>query len=166
MVRAQKIQRGFTLIEVMIVIAIIGITSALVFVSLTTGKTGRALERSSREVIAALREAQNYALSGRSTTINENNTSFGVQIISATAYSVISSNGTVSSYSLKGGVNFTSGATTLGFLVPRGEVTVGGSPLAAGASERIALSKSGSVVYICLYQSGRIVENGSDATCP
>ncbi|MFZ1626682.1 MAG: prepilin-type N-terminal cleavage/methylation domain-containing protein [Candidatus Moraniibacteriota bacterium] len=166
MVRVRKIQRGFTLIEVMIVIAIIGITSALVFVSLATGKTGRLLERSSREVIAGLREAQNYAVSGRSTAINENNTSFGVQIVSATAYNVISSSGTVSSYSLKEGVNFASGVTTLGFMVPRGDVTVAGVPLAAGASYRIDLSKSGSTVHICLYQSGRIVENGGNATCP
>lgn len=166
MPRLRKNLRGFTLIEVMIVIAIIGITSALVFVSLSTGKTGRLLERSSREVMAALREAQNYAVSGRSTAINENNTSFGMQIVSATAYNVISSSGTVSSYSLKEGVTFTSGATTLGFLVPRGEVTVAGVALAAGASYRISLSKSGSMMYICLYQSGRIVENGGNATCP
>ncbi len=164
MYTAKKTRAGFTLIEVMIVVAIIGITSATVFVSLSTSRSTRGLDRASREVLAALREAQNYALSGRSATISENNTYFGLQISSATTYSVVSSTSTIGSYSLKDGVAFTSGNTTIEFTLPRGEVRQGGGPLVG--SYRISVAKGGSSLYVCLYPTGRIVENGSNGTCP
>lgn len=160
----QKNRSGFTLIEIMLVVAIVGITTATVFVSLSGSRSTRGLDRASREVSAALREAQNYALSGRSTAISENNTFFGLQISSPTAYSVVSSSGTVGSYTLKDGAVFTSGTTTLSFTLPRGDVLVGGSPLAG--SYLVGISKGGSARYICLYSTGRIIENGPSGTCP
>jgi type II secretion system protein H len=164
MLTTKKTRAGFTLIEVMIVVAIIGITSAAVFVSLSASRSTRGLDRASREVMASLREAQNYALSGRSANISDNNTYFGLQISSATDYSVTSSTSTISSYTLKDGVTFSSGATTIEFTLPRGDVRQGGAPLAG--SYRISLTKGGSSLYVCLYPTGRMVENGPNSTCP
>lgn len=160
----QKTRSGFTLIEVVIVVAIIGITSTVVFVSISASRATRGLDRGSREVMAALREAQNYALSGRSATISENNTFFGLQISSATDYNVVSSSGTISTYTLKDGVTFTSGNTTIEFALPRGDVRQGGTPLVG--SYRISVTKGGSSRYACVYSTGRIVDNGLNSTCP
>ncbi len=155
---------GFTLIEVLIVVAIIGIVSAMILVTFSGQRQTRNLERAAREVLATLREAQNYALSGRAGAISENNTYYGVQIASATAYSVVASSGTIASYTLKSGVTFSSGATTISFTLPRGDVLVGGAPLSG--SYRISLAGTGSSRYICVYSTGRIIDNGTTAACP
>lgn len=155
--------RGFTLIEVVVVIAIIGIMSAMVMVSLTTGRTTRDLDRSAREVVAVLRDAQNAAVSGRAANVNENNCAYSVQI-SGSAYTVsnsygngCASTGVLATYTLSRGVVFGSNLTA-SFSVPRGELTTGAAS--------ITLSKGGSTVYVCLSAAGRITENGSNSTCP
>jgi prepilin-type N-terminal cleavage/methylation domain-containing protein len=156
--------RAFTLIEVMIVVAIIGIVSAMMLVSFSGRRQTRNLEGAVREVMATLREAQNYALSGRAGAISENNTYYGVQIAPATSYSIVASSGTIANYTLKSGVTFSSGATTVSFTLPRGEVLVGGGPLAG--SYRISLTNAGSNRYLCVYSTGRIIDNGAVAACP
>lgn len=153
---------GFTLIEVMIVVAIIGILSALTLGSLAAGRTARDLSRSSREVAAALREAQNYALSGRTANIGENNCAYSVQGSGSTftlshTYGSSCTSGVLATYSLSRGVVFGSNLTA-SFSVPRGE-------LMPGASANIALTKGGSTVYVCLSAAGRVLENGS-SICP
>lgn len=159
----RKTASGFTLIEVMIVVAIIGITSAMIFVTFSGQRQTRNTERAAREVLAALREAQNYALSGRAGTINENNSYYGVNFTAGAAYSLVSSSGTISSYSLKNGI-VASAASSVRFLLPRGEVYVGGSPLSG--SHQIRLVNGASSRYICVYSTGRIIDNGTTAACP
>jgi prepilin-type N-terminal cleavage/methylation domain-containing protein len=63
-----KTKKGFTLLELMVVIAIMSIMSTLVIVSLAKSKNDRDVEAAGREVAAALREAQNDALTGKSGT--------------------------------------------------------------------------------------------------
>lgn len=153
------------MIEVLIVIAIIGILSAMVLVSLAGARTARDLDRSAHEVAAVLREAQNYALSGRSASIGENNCSYSVQVTSGSSnYSLrhtygsgCGSNDSLSNYSLTRGVVFGSNLTA-SFSVPRGVLTP--------APASIALTKDGSTVYVCLSAAGQISENGSNSTCP
>ena len=58
-------RRGFTLIEIMVVMAIIGIVTAVTIVSFGSGKERKAVEGQARKVAAAIREMQNYALTGK-----------------------------------------------------------------------------------------------------
>lgn len=155
--------RGFTLIEVIIVVAIIGIVSAMILVSFSGQRQTRNMERAANEALAALREAQNYALSGRAGTISENNSYYGVNFTAGAAYSLVSSSGTIASYSLKNGVTV-SAASSVRFVLPRGEVYIGGSALSG--SHRITLVNGSASRYLCVYATGRIIDNGTNSTCP
>ena len=55
-------KNGFTLIEIMVAMAIVGIMSAMVLTSLSSGKERKVVEGEARRVAAAIREIQNYAL--------------------------------------------------------------------------------------------------------
>ncbi len=57
--------RGFSFVELMSVIVIIGIMSAVAFVSLSSSKSSAKLGAAQREVAAAIKLAQSYALQGR-----------------------------------------------------------------------------------------------------
>lgn len=155
--------RGFTLIEVLIVVAIIGIVSAMILVTFSGRQQARNLERAAREVMATLREAQNYALSGRAGVISENNTYYGVDFTAGASYSVVSSGGTIESYSMKNGI-VASAASSVRFMLPRGEVYIGGAALSG--SHRITLANGALNHYICVYSTGHILDNGAAAVCP
>lgn len=58
-------KNGFTLLEVMVIIAIIGIMSAVGIVSLSSSRKMMALKASQDEVASAIKLAQSYALQGR-----------------------------------------------------------------------------------------------------
>lgn len=61
----KKFKKGFTLIELLIVIAIIGIMTAALFVTMSRSGTTNSLKVAGRQVAAAIRETQNYALTGK-----------------------------------------------------------------------------------------------------
>lgn len=171
---------AFTLIEVMVVMAIIGIVSALITSSLSSYRSLRDADRAGHVFSAALREAQNYALAGRADTISEENCYFGLRITSATDYSLVNyyrsggtctSFNTVSAYSLPVGVQFSGIATyptSFAFSLPRAEVYTGtvGALGSLGASQLFGFTKAGQTVYICLYPTGRIEDRGTQSSCP
>jgi prepilin-type N-terminal cleavage/methylation domain-containing protein len=174
-----RAQRGFTLIEMMIVIAIVGILSAMTLVSFSGKRSERGIDRASHTLAAALREAQSYAQTGRTTTIVQDNCSYRLQI-SVTAYVVVNTFrlagdppgtctgvGTVASYRLTDGVVVSSGSVTIGFNIPRGEVTRNGVLLSSSTPSyaRIDLATGSLARYVCIYPTGRVVENGSSSTC-
>lgn len=171
---------GFTLIEVVVVIAIISIASALIITSLSTQRLLRETDRGAHEFGAQLREVQNYALSGRSASLTEENCYYGIRITSATAYNLVNyyrsggscnSFNSIASMTLQNGVQFSgigSYPTVFAFSLPRAEVYTGtGGALASlGAAQLIGLTKAGQTSYLCLYPSGRIEQRGVTATCP
>ncbi len=178
--RIKKKPGGFTLIEVTVVVAIVGIASAMTLVSIAGGRISRDVDHAVRETVVLLRGAQSFALSGQSTSANENNCSFNIRMAAGGGYEMMNTyrdgsgncvlTGVMASATLKNGVVF-SGMTlpaTIAFNLPRGEVTYwNGSAMAPLTSAfRIGLSKGGTTKYVCISPVGQIRENGSDSTCP
>lgn len=61
-----KNQKGFSLIEIVIVLFIIGVLSAVLVVSFRTGEKQRSVNASADIIINAVRNAQNYTLASKS----------------------------------------------------------------------------------------------------
>lgn len=57
--------RAFTLVEMLLVMAIIGIMSAVLFASLTSNRSASRLKAAQREVASTIKLAQTYALQGK-----------------------------------------------------------------------------------------------------
>lgn len=162
-----KLRTGFTLIEVLVVIAIIGIATATFLVSFTNLRQQRNLELASQEVVSALRTAQNYALAGQAVGAIKNNCSFGFQAgAGGSAYSFIHTFGdcitgptntnTIGTSSLRSGITF-AGAVTTNFLLPRGEVASAGTVTIQIQSTNGVASSN-----VCVTKNGRIYVSGSN----
>ncbi len=74
--------------EVMVVVAMIGIVTAVGLVSINNSKITKALEGASHEVAAALREAQNNALTGRQTSDEYLSCGHGFYIFGSSEYKI------------------------------------------------------------------------------
>jgi len=89
-----KKYRGFSFIELLTVIAIIGIMSAVAFVSLSSSKSSAKLSAAQREVAGAIKLAQSYALQGRMETDEAGGSGlavpcgYGFHFISPTDYEI------------------------------------------------------------------------------
>jgi len=66
--------KGFSFVEIMIVIAIIGIMTSITLVSLMPSKNAESLNAAAREVASAIKLAQSYALQGKVVQISGINT--------------------------------------------------------------------------------------------
>ena len=113
--RGRSLSRGFTLVEILIVIAIIATLSGLSFSAFHNLNASRALEREAGRVVAELQKARSLTISSK------NNAQFGVHVQSSqvtlfqgttfiagsSTNSVTSINPlvTISSISLQGGVS-------------------------------------------------------------
>lgn len=163
-----KVKAGFSFIELIIAMAIFGIMTAAMLVSLQGGKDAKAVEVAAREVAAAIREAQNNALTGKITAAGEYPCKFSFISFSPNSssykinyeyYTATGGNSCLSSpniadtiYQLKNGVTFSGGIQTITFGVPHGSLT---------ADYAITVSKSSLISNICVYQSGRVEEKGT-----
>lgn len=85
---AHTYKKGFTLSELLIVIAIISIMTVVSLTYLGQNKKSRDLENSTRELTAAFREAQNDALTGKTLDANNYPCFYRLKIESRTAYSL------------------------------------------------------------------------------
>lgn len=151
--------RGFTFVEVIMVVAIISIMTGVALVSMNSARTNKALETAGQEVAATIREAQNYALTGKGAGAGCNDYTF--TYAAGDSYGI--SNGAACSinvnYTLKNGVTFPSG-DLFSFSAPHGAVDFTGL-------KTIILAKNGKQIRVCVYSSGRVEETViGAASCP
>ncbi len=167
------VQKAFTLVEVLVAIAILGILSTIILVNASGSRVTQDLEAGTRETVSFFRGVQNRALTGEQVGVGTIPCRFGVAW-SGSAYSVVyySKNGagvcgspvTIQSYTLRNGVVFASPGDIY-FTLPHAEVfeTASGSPI--GASKTVTLSKGGASYSICIYKEG-LINQVVGSTCP
>ncbi|MBU2028494.1 prepilin-type N-terminal cleavage/methylation domain-containing protein [Patescibacteria group bacterium] len=143
----QAARRGFSFIELMIVICIISIMTALILVSMNAEREKKAVEIAAREVAAVVREAQNYALTGKNLK-NAISCSF---IFTWTGNSYSISNCKNQSYSLKNGVTFSNNGS-FSFSIPFANLDI-------SSTKDIGLYKGSSSYHVCVYVSGVVSES-------
>lgn len=147
-----KNKKGMSLIELITLIAIIGIMSAVSISSMVRAKRNSELEAAAEEIMAVLREAQNYSLTGKSITATCSN--YTVDFTNASVnYRLHNGLGACQLnqlYTLKNNVQVTVSTDTV-FSAPHGDI----SGLASGW-RTITVSKAGSTMNICINSAGLI----------
>lgn len=169
--------RAFSLVEVVIVMAFVGIMAAVTFVSFSGKRDEEALQVSAREVAATVRMAQSNALSGVRQNGNDNELcSNRVEGKSDTTYDLSAvhlknGNGHVcgnssgenvfslGTYTLSSGVTFGSPNWKVSFSVPQGG-------LIETADQKIVLQKNGKYSAVCVRTSGSITEKDVSSSVP
>jgi len=148
--------KAFTLIELMIVVAIIGIMSSVVIISMQNGKIEKELETAAREVAATIREAQNNALTGKNaSSTNPICSQYNFAYTNGSSnYSVNCSGNYSNNYTLKNGVTFASGGN-FNFSIPFGGVAANG----------IKITKNSICYCVAVNSSGSVEEKGRLANC-
>lgn len=144
--------------ELVMLIAIIGIISSISIVSLVNSKRIAELDSAAEEVAAVLREAQNYALTGKDIVTGCGN--YTVAFANGTGnYRLHNGGGTCLlnlPYVLKNGV-IISGSTDTTFIAPHANIS------GMGAGWRvITLNKGGGTpIYVCINSAGLIKKSMS-----
>jgi prepilin-type N-terminal cleavage/methylation domain-containing protein len=166
---------GFTLVELMISMAILSIMAALTIVSMTGAKTKQEVEGAARQVAAAVREAQNYALTGKNIgasgdvpcqfRLDTTGSAISIQQRRFSSPGLCNVNsGSPTVYPLPTGVAIS--IDNVSFNVPRGEV-FNDVLLELDGNEKIdfAISKNGEIAHVCVYPFGRIEERPIGGSC-
>lgn len=144
------------------VCAIIGIMTTAVLVSMRGNKNEKAVETSAREVAAAIREAQNYALTGKGADGTCTNYNFHCTQGNAN-YEIIGC--VTANYTLKNDVRFRSDANSecetgaseaFYFSLPHGTVT-------GIVSGKIILEKGSDRYTVCINAQGSVWEKQGDS---
>jgi prepilin-type N-terminal cleavage/methylation domain-containing protein len=163
-------KQGFSLMELIIVIAIMGIMMSIGLYSLTGSRSQTQLETEAQKVISVIREAQNNALTGKTPQTGTYPCAFGVDLAPGGrggeyvmkyyfknaitgvcgAYPSYPSSVDIASYDLLSGVTIDSEIVV--FSVPFGVVV-------SGSQQPISLSKEGVDDFnFCVCSSGKIEE--------
>ena len=167
----KKKSRGYTLVEMMVVIAIVGVFSAFVISSFSGSQATWALDTSSRELVAIIRQAQNNAVTGRYLQAGEIPCRYGVAKVSANQYklyykyrlpsdpsdcSVVSSSD-IMTYTLRGGATFQSFPSSAEYSLPRGDI---------GSGMTITLQDApATALNVCVSNNGMVI-GGTTQVCP
>jgi type II secretion system protein H len=142
-----KNKKGFTLLEMMTVIVMIGIATSVAFVSMQSGKTQGEVESAAREVAAAIRSVQSDAINGKNAgTCLTKNYQFNYRILANNQYFT---DGCIiqPAVTLRNGVVFSTAGVII-FQAPWGTTN----------STTVTLTKGGVNFNVCVYRSGNIVE--------
>lgn len=172
-----RFSRGSSFIEVMTVVAFIGIMMGVVFVSLSERRDEEALKAAAREVAAVIRVAQNNALSG----VKKEGENYGlcrhiakgkdVNTYETYVRHLKNSSSTdcnassdindflLNTYTLSNGVSFNDPTWSVSFSVPRGN-------LVEASDQSIVLKKGSKYSAVCVLTSGVIVEKPVSTTVP
>ncbi|HHH12444.1 MAG TPA: type II secretion system protein GspH [Candidatus Moranbacteria bacterium] len=161
--KTKKERKGFTMVELLVVVAIIGIMTSAVLVSLADSRAKKNAETSAREVAAALRLAQNYAVSGRIFDRSKIPCRYSFVITSPSSYEIRYTHHplgnptcttvpeTVESFALPEGTVLT-GASPIHFTIPNGSL----SPSPTGGRYVLTVNTSGAAVNVCVDAGGTV----------
>lgn len=180
-----KVKSGFSLIELMVVMLIVIVMTAVLFAKNTGNRAKSDVDGASREMAARIRSMQNEALSGKildtdnDGTFDTNSCGFNFQIIDANSYKTFYYNclgvalvpGQIITDLTKKRIKMITDDVWFYFSPPRGDVKPVGPPLGStsfSVAGNISLhlqSEDGSVNrYICISKSGSVTEQ--TAVCP
>ncbi len=169
--------RGFTLVEVMITMAIIGVMSVVSLGTISGSRGNKDIEANARILMTTIREAQNYALTGKnirgmcgakpcvpySFKVSASGSAYVLEQSSIDAPAVFA--GTASTLLNAVTVNSTNGGVV--FTVPRGEPSkgTGGAELVGSDVVDFSVSKDGKTSHVCVYPLGRVEEKPIGVAC-
>lgn len=181
--RSRRGASGFTLIEVVVVVAILGIMSVLGLTSYNESKRIKAVDTSAVELVSWLAEQRNNALTGEQPANGAIPCSYGfVPISGQPAYNLrvktkgssadadcaTGTSNTDRRVNLKPSVSFSATPPAFEFVLPRGE-----SNLPNGTTTILLRSGSGSSIVtgaVCIYTQGglstRIERRAASRTAP
>lgn len=182
-----------SILELMIVIAIMGILTVAAMVSFSGNRPKKEVEVEARKFAAAIREAQNYALTGKKGTSPNIACGWGIKIFSQTNFSIFYNrlagfadcagfnSPTVLNPRLTyiAGQSFNSVSYTLNkvnislapsgayFTIPFGPaIGANGSPVVGNAKFLLTSQTDSNVKYtVCLSSSGMVTEKSGDVVC-
>lgn len=168
-----KLIPAFTLIEVVVAMAIIAILAAVTIVSMSGYRVNALLQRASHRFAGIVREAQNYAVTGRTlsggpacrysvklTGTAPNYT--GYELFGKVRGSGPACDGateTIRTTQLPGGIQMSSPVQYFIYELPRANSTL-------ASVVEVQFSKSGINYLVCVYPSGRVEEVGTATSCP
>jgi type II secretion system protein H len=165
---SKKNPNAFTLIEVMVVMAIMAIMAAIAMISLGSGHIKKDLETNAREFVGVVREAQNYALTGKQAVVGTDPCRFRIDWGGSTyalTYWYKNAAGNcnqtfqMATYTLKNGVVFSNNNTNfLYFTLPHANSNF-------GAIKSATLTKRSNSHTVCIYEDGRMNDQPG-ISCP
>lgn len=184
--KLMKTKKGFTLVELLVVMGMSAIMIAVTLVSMGDARSRKAVEGEARKMAATIREVQNYALTGKKFDATQPTCSIGIDdiVAGASQYETYyrhrnalgsscadSTNVPVSqsfqTYIFQNGVKTRSIAeggadvNNFGFSVPRGNLVDAYG--AALASVQIQLKKGTAIWSVCIYSGGRVEEKAGSS---